>query len=509
MKFPQDLLWGSASSDFQYEGGFGLDGRGPITADYCTDGTATTPRMMTYVLPDGTTGETPMRTSMPKGAVGAVQPGKYYPSHQAVDFYHHYKEDIKLLADMGLNCMRFSICWGRIFPTGIEDEPNQKGLDFYEAVVDECKKYNMEPLITICHDEIPAYIAEHYQGWMWRGAIDCYLKLCKALFERLGSKVKYWLTFNEINVLSGYSHVGTTDSSIPATYQCAHNMFVASAKAVKMGKEMMPGAQFSTMYASSPVYPRTCKPEDVWAQLCIHRRTLFYIDVMCRGEYPAWQWKYFEEEGVELITEPDDFKVLKDGTLDFISFSMYRSTTCTPHSKLHMHVLAFDTNPYLALTQWGWSIDPMGMRYVLNEYWDRYQKPLFIVENGLGMLDEPDENNYIEDDYRIEYLKDHFNEIRKAVELDGIPVMGYTMWGGIDLVSLGTGEMKKRYGWIYVDMDDKGNGSLKRYPKKSYYWMKEFLQTKGANLDRELYEEVPYANLTQEAREVVEFDPPY
>lgn len=237
MKFPQDLLWGSASSDFQYEGGFGLDGRGPITADYCTDGTATTPRMMTYVLPDGTTGETPMRTSMPKGAVGAVQPGKYYPSHQAVDFYHHYKEDIKLLADMGLNCMRFSICWGRIFPTGIEDEPNQKGLDFYEAVVDECKKYNMEPLITICHDEIPAYIAEHYQGWMWRGAIDCYLKLCKALFERLGSKVKYWLTFNEINVLSGYSHVGTTDSSIPATYQCAHNMFVASAKAVKMEKK--------------------------------------------------------------------------------------------------------------------------------------------------------------------------------------------------------------------------------------------------------------------------------
>ena len=477
MRFPQDLLWGSASADFQYEGGFGEGGREPITSDYVTDGNVNTPRMMTYVLPDGTTGETPMRTSMPEGAVGAFLPGKYYPSHQAVDFYHHYKEDIALLAEMGLNCMRFSICWGRVFPKGIETEPNEEGMKFYEDVVDECLKYNIQPLITICHDEVPVYLASNHQGWLWRGTIDCYLNMCKSLFERLGSKVKYWLTFNEINVLNGYSHLGTTECSEPVTYQCVHHMFVASAKAIKMGHEMMPGAMFGTMYASSPVYALTCKPEDVWAQMYVRRRTLFYIDVMARGEYPTWQWDYFKQHGVSIKMEEGDLEVLKEGTLDYVSFSMYRSTTCTPESKLQMNCLAFDPNPYLEKTPWGWTIDPLGLRYVLNEFWDRYNLPLFIVENGMGMIDEWDENYYVEDDYRIDYLKDHFREIQKAVEIDGIPVLGYTMWGGIDLVSLSTGEMKKRYGWVLVDMDDKGNGTKNRYRKKSFWWMKEFMET--------------------------------
>lgn len=483
MRFPEDLLWGSASADFQYEGGFGEGGRGPLTQDYVTDGSKDRPRMMTYRLPDGTTGETPTRTSMPDGAVGAFLEGNYYPSHRAVDFYHRYKEDIKYLADMGLNCMRFSGCWTRIFPLGIEEEPNGEGLDFYEAVVDECLKYGIEPLITICHDELPAYLAEHFDGWLSRVTIDCYVKLCRALFERLGGKVKYWLTFNEINILSGYSHLGTTDCTAAATYQCDHHMFVASALAIKLGRQMMPGARFGTMYAASPVYARTCKPEDVFAQMTVRRRTLFYIDVMARGEYPTWQADYFEKNGVTLAVEPGDAAILKEGTIDYISFSMYRSTTCTPDSELKMNVLSFDSNPYLEETPWGWTIDPLGMRYVLNELWDRYQLPLFIVENGLGMVDEPDENFWVEDDYRINYLKDHFKAIRDAVEIDKIPVLGYTMWGGIDLVSLATGEMKKRYGWIYVDMDDKGRGSLKRYPKKSFYWMKEFMRTKGQNLD--------------------------
>jgi len=483
MRFPEDLLWGSASADFQYEGGFGEDGRGVITQDFVTDGNVNTPRMMTYQLPDGTNGETPARTSMPDGAVGAFLDGKYYPSHQAVDFYHCYQEDIRYLAEMGLSCMRFSICWTRIFPTGMEEEPNEKGLDFYEAVVDECIKYKIEPLITICHDELPVYLAEQYQGWMDRFTIDCYIKLCRALFERLGSKVKYWLTFNEVNILNGYSHLGTTDCTIAATYQCAHHMFIASALAVKLGRGMMPGALFGTMYAASPVYARTCRPEDVFAQMTIRRRTLFYIDVMARGEYPVWQADYFKQQDVHLIMDLDDDEVLKQGTIDYISFSMYRSTTCTPDSELKMNVLSFDPNPYLDATPWGWSIDPLGLRYVLNEFWDRYRLPLFIVENGLGMVDEPDENFWVEDDYRINYLEKHFKAIKDAVEIDGIPVLGYTMWGGIDLVSLSTGEMKKRYGWVYVDMDDKGNGSLKRYPKKSFYWMKEFMLGKGANLN--------------------------
>ena len=482
MRFPEDLLWGSASADFQYEGGFGEDGRGVITQDFVTDGDVHTPRMMTYRLPDGTTGETPARTTMPEGAVGDFQEGRYYPSHRAVDFYHHYKEDIKYLADMGLTCMRFSICWTRIFPTGMEDRPNEKGLDFYEAVVDECLKYRIEPLITICHDELPAYLAEHYQGWMSRVTIDCYLRLCRALFERLGGKVKYWLTFNEINILNGYSHLGTSECTMQATYQCGHHMFLASALAVKLGHRMMPGALFGAMYAASPVYARTCRPEDVFAQMTVRRRTLFYIDVMARGEYPVWQADFFRSHGVELTAEPGDDEILKQGTIDYVSFSMYRSTTCTPDSELKMNVLSFDTNPWLEATPWGWTIDPLGLRYVLNELWDRYQLPLFIVENGLGMVDEPDENFRVEDDYRINYLKDHFRAIKAAVETDGIPVLGYTMWGGIDLVSLSTGEMKKRYGWVYVDMDDKGRGSLKRYPKKSFYWMKEFMESRGENL---------------------------
>lgn len=483
MNFPQDLLWGSASADFQYEGGFGEGGRGLLTQDFLTNGNVSTPRRMTYRMPDGTIGSTPMRTSLPEEALGCCHDGQYYPSHQAVDFYHRYKEDIALLAEMGLNCMRFSVCWTRIFPTGEDVEPNQEGLDFYEAVVDECLKYGIEPLVTICHDEVPANLADKYQGWLGRETIDCYLRLCHALFTRLGSKVKYWLTFNEINILNGYSHVGANECTEAVTYQCAHNMFVASARAIRMGKAMLPDAQFGAMYASSPVYPRTCKPEDVFAQMTVRRRTYFYIDVMARGEYPVWQQDYFNRHGVRIVWQPTDAEDLKAGTIDFVSFSMYRSTTCTPGSQLKMNVLSFDPNPYLEATPWGWTIDPLGMRYVLNEFWDRYQKPLFIVENGLGMIDQPDENFWVEDDYRIDYLKDHFKAIRDAVQIDGIPVLGYTMWGGIDLVSLGTGEMKKRYGWVYVDMDDEGHGTLNRYPKKSFYWMKEFMESKGTNLD--------------------------
>lgn len=485
INFPKDLLWGSASAASQYEGGYNEGGREACSWDYVTCGSVNgDPRYMTYKCPDGTVGKVTMRSSMPLDAQGYHIPGEYYPSLKSCDFYHRYKEDIKLLADMGLNCMRFSICWSRVFPKGI-GEVNKEGLDFYENVVDECLKYGIQPLITICHDEVPAYLADNYDGWAWRGTIDCYVNLCKALFERLKGKAKYWLTFNEINALNGYSHCGTRDASENTNYQCSHHMFIASARAVKLGHEMMPDAMFGTMYASSPVYPLTCKPEDVWAQFNLRRATYFYIDVMSRGEYPSWQWNILRDQGVNLKIEPGDFEELKTGTLDFIAFSMYRSTVCTPNSKKDLHVLSFDPNPYLPKTPWNWSIDPQGLRYVLNEYWDRYQKPLFIVENGIGMIEQADDNHWIEDDYRIEYLKAHFKEIQKAVELDNIPVLGYTMWGGIDLVSHMTGEMKKRYGWVYVDYDDKGNGTGNRYPKKSYYWMKEFMSSNGNNLSEE------------------------
>lgn len=481
MKFPQDMLWGSASADFQYEGGFGEGGRGLVTHDFVTDGSLDAPRMMTYMMPDGTLGETPMRTSMPEGAKGCIRSDRYYPSHQAVDFYHRYQEDIGLLAEMGLTCMRFSICWTRIFPSGEDEEPNEDGLRFYEAVVDECLAKGIQPIITICHDEMPAILADKYEGWLSRYTIDCYVRLCRALFERLGKKVKYWLTFNEINVLRGYSHLGVHSAEDQASYQCFHHIFLASAKAVELGRRMMPDAMFGAMYALSPVYPLTCKPEDIWAQLEVRRQSLFFPDVMLRGEYPNYQQHFFEERGVEIAWEKEDARLLKENTLDFISFSCYRSTTVNAHSKL-VSGLSMDQNPYLKATPWGWCIDPQSLRYLCNELWDRYQKPMMIVENGMGTVDEADENHYVNDQDRIQYLKDHFNEIRKAVEVDRIPVLAYTMWGGIDLVSLSTGEMKKRYGWVYVDMDDKGNGTKDRYRKASFAWMKEFISGGGANL---------------------------
>lgn len=489
LEFPKDFLWGGGIADFQAEGGYEESGRGLTTLDFVTQGSATEPRKITYMMPDGSKHVQNARgLPMPEHARGYLDPNYYYPSLHAVDFYHHYKEDIRLFAEMGMRIFRFSICWTRIFPTGMEEAPNEAGLDFYESIVDECRKYGIEPLITICHDEIPAYLADHYQGWLSRTTIECYLKLCKALFTRLGSKVKYWTTFNEINSLNGYISLGCTRYDDYSRYVGAHHMFLASALAVKMCHEMYPGSMLGAMYAASPCYPLTCKPEDVFMQMQVRRRTFYFSDVMMRGYYPGYARTILESKGVELPIQPGDEQILREGTLDYFAFSCYRSTTVNVNTVFPvkgLEIMSMDSNPYLKNTAWGWPKDPMSLRYVLNEVYDRYQKPILIAENGLGEIDRPDENGYVDDEYRIQYLKEHFKEIRKAICLDHVEVLGYTMWGCIDLVSLGTGEMKKRYGWIYVDMDDLGNGSKKRVPKKSYYWMKEFLETNGANLEQD------------------------
>lgn len=479
MNYPFKMYWGSASADFQYEGGFNEGKRGLITHDIVTDGSYTTPRRLTYRLPDRTLGSVAYRESFPEGAVGCIHDHVYYPSHNAVDFYHHYKEDIKLLAEMGLSMMRFGICWTRIYPTGEEKTPNEEGLQFYEDVIDECLKYNIEPMITICHDELPLYLANKYDGWSNRIMIDLYEKLCNALFERFKGKVKYWLTFNELNVLQGFSHLGTRNSDAQTTWQAIHHLFIASARAKILAKKIMPKAMLGAMYATSPSYPKTCHPDDQLAWMKQRRRLFYFSDVMLRGYYPSFARSFWDEYKVTIRMEENDEEILKEGTLDFYSFSCYRSTTIGKDDKLGIIALPFGENPYLKSTPWGWPIDPVSIRYVLNEVYDRYQKPIFIVENGLGEVDKPDENNFVNDTYRINYLNDHFLEIKKAVEIDRVPVLGYTMWGGIDLVSLSTGEMKKRYGWVYVDMDDKGNGSKKRYPKASFYWMKEFIKSNG------------------------------
>lgn len=484
MKLSKSFLWGGATSSFQVEGGYQEGGRGLSTHDFETNGSIENPRAVTYRLPDGTTGRA--RSSffhpqdLPDGAVPCILEDCYYPSHKAIDHYHHWKEDIALMAGMGFNVYRFSICWSRIFPTGEEGEPNEEGLRFYENILDELEKYRMEPLITIHHDELPVYLAEHYDGWSSRHTIECYVKYCRTLFERFGKRCRYWLTFNEINAVRGYATCGTHKCDNQTHYHAVHNMFLASAKAVKLGHEMMPGSQFGAMYASSALYPATCKPEDIFCHMQKRRETYLFMDVMARGYYPSYAKDIFARRGVDLHTEPEDEEILKGGTLDYISFSYYRSNVISTETVTN--VIGGDPNPYLEMTPWGWPVDPTGLRYVLNEFYDRYQKPLFIVENGLGAVDSIEKDGSIQDDYRIAFLKDHLKEMMKAILEDGVECLGYTMWGPMDLISLTTGEMKKRYGFIYVDMDDLGNGTLERKKKRSYDWMKEVIATQGESL---------------------------
>lgn len=484
-RLPKGFLWGGATADFQFEGGFNEGGRGILSHDYETDGSQENPRHHTFRMPDGSI-ITPASSffyadAVPKEAEPVFLEDQYYPSHKAVDFYHHYKEDIALMAGMGFNVFRFSICWSRIYPTGDEEMPNEEGLKFYEDVIDEMAKYGMEPLITICHDELPMELALKYDGWSSRHVIDCYLKYCRTLFERYGRKCRYWLTFNEINAVRGFGPCGTRESTGRVHYQAVHHMFVASAKAVIMGHEMMPGSMFGAMYAMSGLYPATCRPEDMFRQMQVRRENWYFIDAMARGYYPSYAKDLYARRGFDGIdiTEGDE-EIMKQGQLDFVSFSYYRTATVKAGDA--SFTVGGSPNPYLQNTDWGWPIDPLGLRYVMNEIYDRIQKPIFIVENGLGAVDQADENGYVEDDYRIKYLKDHLREMANAVNVDGVPCIGYTMWGPIDLVSLSTGEMKKRYGFIYVDMDDKGNGTLKRSKKKSYDWMKHIIETNGEAL---------------------------
>ncbi|MGM9940631.1 MAG: glycoside hydrolase family 1 protein [Bulleidia sp.] len=483
--FPKGFLWGGATADFQYEGGYGEGGRGLNSQDFVTAGSVDRKRQITLKMQDGSRGTVNSLESFPEGAQAQLYDDVYYPSHKAVDFYHHYKEDIALMAEMHFNVFRFSICWSRIYPTGDEETPNQEGISFYSDVIDECLKYGMEPLITICHDEMPDHLAREYDGWNSRHLIDAYLKYCRTLFENYGTRVKYWLTFNELNAIHGYAKIGVHSMTPQVYYQAQHHMFVASAKAIQMGHEMMPGSMFGAMFAMSEMYPATCRPQDVFACYRHRRESLFFIDVMARGKYPNYAQEIFERKGVSLKIEEGDLEVIETYPLDYVSFSYYRSTTVSDgafRTMDPMGIMGGDGNPYLESTPWGWPIDPLGLRYCLNELYDRYQKPLFVIENGLGALDELTEDGKIHDAYRVNYLRDHFKAMRDAINIDRVPCFGYTMWAPIDLVSLQTGEMKKRYGFVYVDMDDQGKGTLKRIRKDSFEWMKHVIETNGSEL---------------------------
>lgn len=478
--FPGGFLLGGATSDWQFEGGFGEGGRGLLSVDFATDGNQEVPRQVTWVDAEGNRGKSHWEEALPEGAELTMFDDEYYPSHRSVDFYHHWREDIELMAEMGFTVFRFSTCWTRIFPTGEEAVPNEEGLKFYEDVVDELLAHGIEPLITICHDEMPYELVKKYNGWAGRETIDCYVRYATVLFERLGGKVKYWLTFNEPNALRGVCMLGVQNQSEPVYWQAMHHMFVASARTVKVGHELMPGSMFSTMYAMSALYPATCKPGDIFAAYQKRREQYLLIDVMSRGAYPAFAQQIFADCGAEVHMEPGDEELLAAYPLDFVSFSYYRSTVV--HEGDEFHRLGGTPNPLCEQTPWGWAIDPLGLRFVLNELYDRYQKPVFVVENGMGAIDEFDQDGSCHDTYRMEYLAEHLGALRDAITIDGVPCLGYTMWGSTDLVSRSTGEMSKRYGFVAVDMDDKGNGTLKRSIKDSFWWFKKVIESNGADL---------------------------
>lgn len=474
----KDFLWGGAFAAHQFEGGWNSDGKGPSVIDVITAGAHGKPRVI----------------------MDEIKEEVFYPNHEAIDFYHRYKEDIALFAEMGLKCLRTSIAWARIFPMGDEDEPNEEGLAFYDRVFDELLKHGIEPVITLSHFEMPLHLAKEYGGFRNRKVIDYFEKFAETVFERYNGKVKYWMTFNEINnqmdtknPLFLWTNSGVTvaegENPREVMYQVAHHELVASAKAVIAGKKINPDFQIGCMISHVPIYPYSCDPEDIMAaEEAMHER-FFFADVHVRGNYPRYALKELERNGFVLDISEDDLDVLKKGTVDYVGFSYYMSTVVKAGAENQAKDIVNGglansvSNPYLEVSDWDWAIDPVGLRYSLNRLYDRYQLPLFIFENGFGAIDRLEEDGSIHDEARMAYLSAHIEALKKAVDYDGVELLGYTPWGIIDLVSFTTGEMKKRYGMIYVDRDNEGNGSMKRYKKDSFEWYKKVIQSNGDDID--------------------------
>lgn len=478
--FTNKFLWGGATAANQIEGGYLEGNKGDCISDHLSGGSLTVKRVFTPIIDET----------------------KFYPSRVGIDFYHRYKEDIKLFAELGFKIFRLSINWARIYPTGLEEEPNEEGLKFYENIFNECLKYNIEPLVTIHHFDMPYALVEKYQGFSSREVIDLYVKYAETLFTRFKDKVKYWITFNEINFgcipmgsleLLGIYNEDTIDYTEPKDdvnqrYQALHHVFLASAKAVKIGHSINPDFMIGNMLAHVSMYPYTPNPDDMLlVQDTDHIFNDLCGDVQVKGEYPYYIDKYFKDNNINIKMEKNDAQVLKEGTVDYYSFSYYMTNCLSSENQDEANasegnLMGGIKNPYLKSSDWGWQVDPKGLRYTLRKLYDRYHIPLMIVENGLGAVDVKEVDNAIHDKYRIDYMRDHIIEIGKSID-EGIDVLGYTMWAPIDLVSSSTGEMKKRYGVIYVDRDDEGNGDYSRYKKDSFYWYKKVISSNGENLD--------------------------
>jgi 6-phospho-beta-glucosidase len=479
--FPEVFLWGGATAANQLEGAYNEGGKGLSIFD-----------MVTFVPKEERTNEIEMDVKSKKELENllAGKGGDNFPKRRGIDFYHRFKEDIALFAEMGFKTFRMSISWPRIFPNGDDREPNEEGLEFYDKVFDELLKYGIEPLVTLSHYEIPLNLVQKYNGWADRRTVEFFVHYAETVFNRYKGKVKYWLTFNEINISTISPYIGSgilideVENKEQTVYQALHHQFVASARAVKAGHAIIPNSMIGCMLARMEVYPETCNPDDVLEALKEDQMNLFFTDVQVRGYYPSYMLSYFEENNIKIEMLPGDEEILLQHPVDFLSFSYYMTMVASgaPGKKKEKgNFFSGVKNPYLAASDWGWQIDPKGLRITLKKMYDRYQVPLFIVENGLGAYDRVEEDGSINDDYRIEYLRAHIEQMKEAI-YEGVDLIGYTTWGCIDLISAGTSEMSKRYGFIYVDQDDYGNGTLARTKKKSFDWYKNVIATNGEQL---------------------------
>ncbi len=474
-KFPQGFMWGGATAANQVEGAYDQDGKGLSIVD---------------AIPGGK--DRLQIVSSPEFDFTLDPANHTYPNHKGIDHYHRFQEDIALFAEMGFKCYRFSIAWTRIYPNGVEQEPEEAGLKHYDQVIDACIAHGIEPVITISHYEMPLHLATAFGGWKNRELIAHFERFARTVLTRYGHKVKYWMTFNEINsaahfpIMSQGLTVKTGALEAQAKFQAWHNQFVASSLAVKIAHETNAQIQIGCMILFATNYAYDCNPVNQLETLKETQAFNFYCaDVQAGGKYPYYAKSLWQSQGVELDIQPGDVELIKQHTVDYIGFSYYMSSTINKTNPdavtAQGNLLGGARNPFLEASDWGWEIDPVGLRIALNQLYDRYEKPLFIVENGLGAVDKPDENHYIADDYRINYLRQHIEAMADAIE-DGVELMGYTPWGCIDLVSMSTGEMSKRYGLIYVDLDDKISGTGNRYRKKSFHWYQKVIGTNGEDI---------------------------
>ena len=483
--FPKDFLWGGAIAASQADGAWQEDGKGMDTQDlrYFDASWNKTQREENRNIN--------MTSKRFQDALSADDT-THYPFRWGIDFYHTYKEDLKLMEELGLKIFRTSISWSRIYPNGDDKMPNEAGIQHYIDLFTECKKRGMKVFATILHYNIPVHLVTEYGGWKNRKTIDFYVRYATTLFERLGDLVDYWLPFNEINCAkfnpyNGCCLIKDQEKDYEnAIYQCTHHQFLANALAIEAAHRIIPDSKVGGMIARFTSYPATCRPEDVMQTILDENyKNYFYTDVMARGKYPAYFRRMFEENGIHIRKEEGDDEILKNNTVDFLAFSYYMSmvsSTDPNHEKAGGNLVSGNRNPYLKMSDWGWQIDPIGLRISLNEMYDRYQLPIFIAENVLGAHDRLDESGKIHDDYRISYLREHIRQMDEAIK-DGVELIGYTMWGIIDIVSCGTIEMEKRYGVIYVDLDEEGKGSGKRSKKDSFYWYQKCINSNGADLN--------------------------